>query len=154
MGSAPTESRAAHVLYLQAEAIEKAGAVKSRLYRRALEIDPTFAEARAALAAAYLDWAWSRGWDRVLAGATRQAAEQALALDPRLADAHLELGDAYRVLGNTERQLEAYRRAWDLRPEPGMANNLIVLLDQRGSTARNSGGRAECSGARPGRRVR
>lgn len=143
VAAVPTPSTAAYELYLQAKAIEEEGphtdaanARKIRLFRRALELDSTFAGAWAGLADALVDRSWSRRWSTAWADSALAVADRALKLDPELARAHIQLGDAHWVLGNTERQLEAYRRAWQLNPDlPGVTNNLITLLDRQGRYA-------------------
>ncbi len=90
-------------------------------YARAIEIDPGFAQAHAAMAEL---WA-IRGWYRLLEAEpdadadfvrARASAERAIALDPALAEPHAALG---AVLYNQFRYAEAdaaFRRAMELNP--------------------------------------
>lgn len=143
VASVPTENTAAYELYLQAKKIEEEAALseesnarKIRLYRRALELDSAFAEAWAGLADGFVDRAWKRGGVPAWADSGRSAAERALALDPELAHAHVQLGDALSVPGDEEGQLAAYRRALELQPgHEGAANNLLAELATRGQFA-------------------
>ena len=145
MASVPTDNTAAYELYLQAKRtnpdhpetrVTEAETEQSiQLYRRAVELDSTFADAWARLADAYVGRAWRRNWDPAWADSGRRATERALELNPDLAYAHVQLGDAHWVLGNMEKQAKAYRRAWELRPELVVANNLIVSLGRRGRFA-------------------
>jgi TolB-like protein/Tfp pilus assembly protein PilF len=66
------------------------------LYRQAIEIDPDFASAYAALALTHLSIYWSRldrVEDRLMMA--KEAVDRALDLDPELADAHLALAYYY-----------------------------------------------------------
>jgi len=78
--------------------------------QRALEIDPTLAEAHVALATvlAYHDWNW--------AGAEREF-KRALELDPDYADAHYRYGLVYLMpLGRTDEAIAEVKRALALEP--------------------------------------
>lgn len=144
VASVPTRSTAAYELYLQAEKIEEsrrgehAAATPTRieLYRRALELDPAFAQAWAGLADAYVHRAWARGYSRTWADSGRVAARRALEHDPDLADAHAQLGDAVWVLEGATAATDHYWKALDLQPGNWYAaNNLSVLLNRTGELA-------------------
>src|SRR5439155_9028740 len=78
--------------------------------RRALELEPTLAEARAQAAAIrfYADWDW------VAAG---QELAQAVRLDPNYAEAHVWYGEwLYSVAGRAEEGIAEARRALELDP--------------------------------------
>jgi len=68
-----------------------------RRYRRAIELDPNFAEAYAALALTYLD-DWRRRWGVSRKEAISQAidlAQKAIQIDPSVPQAHFALGYIY-----------------------------------------------------------
>jgi TolB-like protein len=86
-------------------------------FRHAVEADPSFAQAWAGLADG---WALLPSYsqapvDEAYAEA-RAAAEQALALDPGLGEAHAALGMAARLLWKIEDAEREYRRAIELSP--------------------------------------
>ncbi len=89
-------------------------------YRRALELDPTFARAYAGLAHSYsltADWGWDLPGvpDHSLQTYATRAADRALALDSLQADSWLAAGMAWRF-ESTQRSLEYLRRAVALDP--------------------------------------
>ena len=99
-----------------------------RAYTRALELDPDFAQAHAALAEL---WA-IRGWYRLLEskpGAPRDferaraEARRALELDPALAEPHGALGSALFMEFHFAEAAAAYERALELNPNYAMAYN-------------------------------
>ena len=100
-----------------------------RHFDRALELDPTYAQAYAGLADAYLLLPYyagrSPGDSR---NATQEAAERALELDPRLAEPHATLGLLYT---DWDRDLDAgeeeYRRAIRLNPNYATAWQWLAL---------------------------
>jgi adenylate cyclase len=63
-------------------------------FSRAVELDPTFAEAWAELAMDHLQLGWSVGFDRSAFPRARELAEKALALDDRLGRGHSIVGHA------------------------------------------------------------
>lgn len=146
VSTAPTDSAAAYELYLLAsaplprrtdrrpnETIDH----RVRLYRRALELDSTFAEAWAGLAEMYVHRGWRPEYPPTWADSARAAAGRALELDSTLASAHAVIGDSYwpRAAGD-RRQIEAYRKALELNPsDVQVAGNLIAILEQRGRLA-------------------
>lgn len=140
----PTDNIAAYELYLQARELERSEgpATESRvdrfvdLHRRALELDPEFAEAWAGLADALVGRAWMRG-EPAWADSGAAAAARALELDPDLAIAHAQLGDARWAQGRSpDVVVETYQRALELRPNvPEAGNNLLVFLATTGRIA-------------------
>jgi len=95
----PTQSAEAYDLYLRAleyanrpETETDKRAVGERLYRRAIEIDPSFALARARLGNAKMQAYWNVGGRPQQAEEAREEAEESLRLQPDLPDGHLALG--------------------------------------------------------------
>lgn len=138
----PTENTAAYELYLHARDLDRsldavaAGERKIGLYRRALELDPDFAEAWAWIADAYLEKAWSGEGLELWSDSALRAIERALELDPDLADAHSQLADVHWTLGRMEDAISAYERALELQPSHAEAiNNLLALLERQGRLA-------------------
>lgn len=112
----------ADVHYMVGLVHERSGDLEaaSTSLERALEINPRYAEAVAALVSVYE----RRGLferSRELAAALRPAAESAAGeLDAttrgKLANLHAALGDAYREAGELREAIEAYRKALDRCP--------------------------------------
>jgi len=99
----PTENAAAYDLYLRAlEYANRPGAqpanmeIAERLYRQAIQADPSFALARARLALVRMQtyW-WVGGAPDSVAEEARDEAEQSLRLQPHLPEGHLALGLYY-----------------------------------------------------------
>lgn len=139
--SIPTRNTAAYELYLQAKDLDTTRAVgghdrKVKLYQRALELDSAFAEAWAGLADAYVERAWGSPTER-WADSGLAAARTAIALDPGLADAYAQMGDAlWTLAGDSDEWLFAYRKALELQPSNREAlNNLGTMLFYRGRQA-------------------
>lgn len=88
------------------------------LFRRAIELDPTYAQAHAGLAdvlAQLLLWRFVRPED-VLPEATR-AANRALDLAPDLAEAHVAMGHVRSLTGDHDGALRSFERALELNPD-------------------------------------
>jgi len=99
LGRRPTQSAEAYDLYLRAleyanrlETETDKRAIAERLYRRAIQIDPSFALARARLANAKMQAYWNVGGTPQQAEEAREEAEESLRLQPDLPDGHLALG--------------------------------------------------------------
>ncbi len=86
------------------------------LYKRALELDPDYALARAGLADAYYQ-RWQRfGYSSEAVEFSIEEAQKAIALDPTLPEAYKALGNAYGGRGWAEKAVEAYEKAAELNP--------------------------------------
>ncbi len=131
----PTHSAEAHRMLLQAQFLHNRGSeddIKraAGYYQQAIDIDPDFAEAWAGLSKNLSAGVRSAGqdWHHVRALALH-AAEQAVALDPKLADAHFALGVVRHFLdwdwaaANTE-----YEMARSLEPDNSHVLNCAGLL--------------------------
>jgi TolB-like protein/Flp pilus assembly protein TadD len=100
----PTNSAEAHTLLLQAQFLAYRGTGDDTeravsYYQQAIAIDPDFAEAWAGLSKALTGEARSSSQPRQqLHEPALRAAERAVALDPKLADAHCALGDVRFLL--------------------------------------------------------
>jgi serine/threonine-protein kinase len=132
LAAVPTTKREAWDLYLRAETFRLSGLYEDlqpaeRLYRQALEIDPSFALAMAQLSLVVNDLRWNS----IVAGDTgydeaRALAEKALSLRPDLPDAHLALGRFLDHAKNDHAGAEAqFRRALEL--SPGCAECLAFI---------------------------
>jgi adenylate cyclase len=90
-----------------------------QMFRGAIELDPTFAQAHAGLADTdhfLLAWHLDEAHADALRAEAEAASAEAVRLDPALADGHVSRGN---VLSNEGRQAEAdseFRRALDLNP--------------------------------------
>jgi adenylate cyclase len=92
-----------------------------RLLRQALELDPGYARAHAALGDAYswLVYADDRSWaDSALA-----ASERAIDLAPDLAAGHIALGWTQDAMGRVEESLVSFQRAIELDPNNAEARD-------------------------------
>jgi TolB-like protein/Tfp pilus assembly protein PilF len=87
-------------------------------FERAIEKDPSFAPAYAALASMYADRSIQFVLDHPAdeLSKMREAAEKAIELDPLLAEAHDALGMTYARAGQWEPAEKSFRRALDLDP--------------------------------------
>lgn len=123
IASPPTESATSYELYLQARGLtyprtptEEAADRAVALYRRALDLDSTFARAWSGLADVYAERIWRFGYPRAWADSGVAAAREAIRFDPDLPDAYAQLGDNLGTLGDTGGQIAAYREALRIRP--------------------------------------
>lgn len=109
----------------QRDAVMYAKAIE--LFRKAITIDPNFAQAYASLAVTLLNIAmFVFSPSGPLVTEARAAAERALALDPTLADAYAVLAvHAHRVEWNWPEAERLYQRALEL--DPGSANSHSAL---------------------------
>jgi adenylate cyclase len=88
------------------------------MFRRAIELDPEYAQAYAGLAdvlAQNLLWRFAPA-EEILPEATR-AAHRALELAPDLAEAHVALGHMRSLSGDNEGATRSFERALELNPE-------------------------------------
>ena len=94
-----------------------------RLCKRAVELDPSYAAPWATIAIAQ--------WDMHRRSASdddgQEAANQAIRLDPRLADAHAALGAAHQGQGRYETGLQACENALRLDPESYEGNRVAGM---------------------------
>jgi adenylate cyclase len=89
------------------------------MFRRAIEIDPGYAQAHAGLAdilAQLILWRFVPP-DQDLLPEAKRAAHRALELAPDLAEAHVALGHLRSLAGNIEGATESFQRALELNPE-------------------------------------
>jgi adenylate cyclase len=94
-----------------------------QMFRRAIELDPEYAQAHAGLAdilANLVLWRYVRP-EEVMAEAT-QAAARALALAPDLAEAHVAQGHIRSLCGDDAGAVSSFERAIALNPELHEAN--------------------------------
>ncbi|MGI9265699.1 MAG: tetratricopeptide repeat protein [Gammaproteobacteria bacterium] len=98
------------------------------LYQQALELAPEYAPAWAGISVAYRDLA-RRGRIPEEEGLilAREAAEKALQLDPKLADAHIRMGQVWGQAGEYAKQREAIETALAL--EPNNSTALAVMAN-------------------------
>jgi adenylate cyclase len=123
-----TSSSEAYKLYLMARQFwlmdnERNNEIVVRICRRVVEIDPKYAQAWATLALAQ----WNMFWLSDSGDDGESAAQIALRLDPRLADAHAAMAAALRAKGLYEKGIEACREALRLEPRSYVANRIAGL---------------------------
>lgn len=123
-----TTNSDAYKLYLMARQFSVMGNERHqeiiiRLCKRAVELDPTYAQPWATLAIAQ--------WDMHRRSASeddgRSAAQRAIELDPNLADAHAALGAAYQGTGNYAEGLDACMKAIQLDPSAYEGNRVAGM---------------------------
>jgi TolB-like protein/tetratricopeptide (TPR) repeat protein len=87
-------------------------------YQKALELDPQFAQAHAALARAKVNWSvWSHKAARLVLEEARTSARRALELDPQTSEAYLALAEVHkRVDWDWPAAERCYQRALALNP--------------------------------------
>ncbi len=93
------------------------------LYERAISLDPSFALAHASLSRVHGMMAWERfdpSFER--REAQREAAEEAMRLQPGLPQAHAAIGWMHYVRGDFQEALEEYERA-----QEGLPNDAEIL---------------------------
>ncbi len=137
IGTPPTEEMPAWQYYHRAMDIfdgTRAGNLEQeRLLRRALEIDPSFAQAWASLSVAH---AWRPLWTGLPTSAWDSAevfALRALDEDPRSGVAYAALSDVYGNQGIQARAIRTARRAVELNPNDAFAHHRLGRpLHERG----------------------
>ena len=94
-----------------------------RLCKRAVELDPSYAAPWATMAIAQ----WDMHRRSACAEDGQEAASRAIALDPKLADAHAALGAAHQGQGRYEVGLEACEAALRLDPDSYEGNRVAGM---------------------------
>jgi TolB-like protein/Flp pilus assembly protein TadD len=124
----PTTDLTAHDYVLQARhylrhPIPRNIGIALSLFRRALELDPAYADASTGLAAASY-WQYFLDGDRAWLDSAVVAAQRALSMDPEFTQGYVQLGWALDLRGEREAALEAHRRAVNISPNvsDGLAN--------------------------------
>jgi serine/threonine-protein kinase len=118
----PTDNMDAYTAYLRGlDNVEGPGTDEGKLaiamFERAVELDPEFALAYAALSHRHMDVYARRGdLDPERMALAKRAADRALELDPDLPEAHHALAAFYAVSGESERAVAEFRQALALRP--------------------------------------
>jgi adenylate cyclase len=128
IGQRATNNVKAYKFYLMARQFSVMGNERHqeiivRLCKRAVELDPTYAAPWATMAIAQ--------WDMHRRSASKddgqEAANRAIALDPKLADAHAALGAAHQGQGRYETGLEACEEALRLDPDSYDGNRVAGM---------------------------
>jgi TolB-like protein/Tfp pilus assembly protein PilF len=119
---APTRSQEAYGFYLKARDLlvqlsREASVSAEALLKRALELDPEFALAHAALGECYArrGFAWYAGIEA--ADRAEACARRALELKPDLFEAHLVMAMTFRLRGEHEKLFEAFDRVMAMNPD-------------------------------------
>jgi len=132
----PTENLQAYEQYQAAKQFtthneEPLIRVKVRMYEEAIELDPDFALAHAAVSLFYGNLYVSFGRDEEDLSKAKVHADRALELDPDLAEAHSALGQYYyKGFRDYERALEHLAVARELSPN-GSSYNWIMAIERR-----------------------
>ncbi len=140
---APTSDLQAHDLYLLGRAAQEtrlkmADAVN--YLEKAIQADPNYAKAHAALTRALLLWT-SYQWEPAPPDAVQRAeasAYRALAIDPQSSEAHAALGNVFANAENFSAAASEYKRALEINPNNAVALwDYIVLLDNDPTMAKD-----------------
>jgi serine/threonine protein kinase/tetratricopeptide (TPR) repeat protein len=139
LATRPTRDPQAYDFYLRGKQYFERGFASPELhfaeslYRKALDIDPKFALAWAALARTHdiLYWFYFDRTQERLAQ-EKEAAEQAVKLDPRLPEAHVAMG-FYHYHGKLDyaAALREFQAALQLRPGDAEAYGATALVERR-----------------------
>ena len=141
---APTRDLQAHDLYLLGRAaqetrVKMADAVNH--LEKAIQADPNYAKAHAALTRALLLWTFYQ-WESAPPDAVQRAetsAYRALAIDPQSSEAHAALGNVFANAENFSAAASEYKRALEINPNNAVALwDYIVLLDKNPETKKGS----------------
>jgi TolB-like protein/Flp pilus assembly protein TadD len=141
MERAPTDDLTAYEFFLRGREYLRRQTRKDNetgltLLRTALERDPDFALARAALAKAYATDAWVFGAEAARADSAVAEGERAVALAPDLAESHAALGYAHMRAGRFSAARMALEQALALKPSDwGAVNDLGIIYLQTGRLA-------------------
>lgn len=117
----PTENTAAYDVYLRGRSLmrgqrdEKNISTAMNLYNEAIQKDPGFAEAYAAVADASM-YMFDIKKDGMWLEKALGAANQATRINPNLPEAHIALGSAYRVSGKSNEAISEFKQALRLAP--------------------------------------
>jgi TolB-like protein len=133
----PTQNTRAYEFYLSGEVYLKRrqSQVAVRQFERAIEEDPEFAVAWAALSRAHTDIFWNgvdRNWEQHLAKA-RDTAETAFELVPNLPEAHFAMGYFY-MYGTREHEKSLAELAIAARGLPGSSDVQETIAEVQGRT--------------------
>lgn len=110
----------------------------AEMFQKALHIDPRFAPAYAGLADVYA-FQYMGYYDRTLERITaaQNAAEQAIAIDPRLPEAHRSLGRCFMFTGLFDTAERSFLKAVEINPKYAIGyRTLAWLSDVRGDQER------------------
>jgi serine/threonine-protein kinase len=138
----PTRSGEALIAYSEARALlgpsslPPATARAVTLLQQAIEKDPSFALAHAALGDAYWEM-YQREKNPELVVKATNAVNEALRIDPDQAPVHYSLGNMYQLTGRYEEAITALRRAIAIQPDSDESHGLLarVLLLKADYTA-------------------
>jgi TolB-like protein/Flp pilus assembly protein TadD len=118
IGTPPTDNLEAYDFYARAVSylgrpgqIEDNLLASRKMFRRAIELDPTFARAYAGLSRAARDHYWMGGGSHEALEEAVSAAERAMELQPDLPESHLALGSSFYIRRDYDRALEEFRIA-------------------------------------------
>jgi eukaryotic-like serine/threonine-protein kinase len=131
----PTDNLEAYTLFLRSRELPSSNRPQNLeaigLLKKALALDPKFAEAqaRAAYRLVFMGYYDDPSWiDKGIA-----EAEAALRIDPGLPFGHFTLGTAYAMKGQGARSRQAFLRALELRPsDGGLLSNFSIAEMQYG----------------------
>jgi len=127
----PTENIDAYEYYLRGHDYFKRGTqtkrelqIASEMYKKAVELDPQFAQAYARLGMAEIELYWHHDKIEELLIQAKKAVDKAFQLQPGLPEAHIALGSYYYHLLDYERALEQFSIA-----QKGLPNNTQLFVE-------------------------
>jgi TolB-like protein/Tfp pilus assembly protein PilF len=123
----PTDNLTAYDIYLQAQAcyelrLREDNERAIELFRRALELDPKFAPAYAALANCYIERNIRYGEASFWLDSAIDVSERAIAIDPSQVRAHIALARAFTLKALPEQARDAVDKALQLAPNDAEVN--------------------------------
>jgi serine/threonine-protein kinase len=142
----PTENPDAYQAYLRGlEYFQRIGSMRTlylafeedalmaiEMFDRAIQLDPSFALAYAALSRSHFaPYYWYRDHTKEQLSLMRDTAARALELGPDLPESHLAMGTYYLALRDYDNALEEYSIASELHPNDADVLEVIAYVQQR-----------------------
>ena len=107
-----------------------------KLFRKALEIEPSYAYAYAGLGDAFAQKAFRTNMDQMLLDTAVLMSAKAIESDPELSEGYKALGLAFHYQGKFEDAITQYEKALELDPNNDMAaSNLGMIAKEQGDFA-------------------
>ena len=136
LGKKPTENLDAYSYYLKGREYYYRYSKRDNenaidLFKKALELDPSYALAYAGLGDAYAQRATRFGFPRMWTDSSIAVSSKAISIDPNLAEGYKALGIAYSAKGWIRKSLEANQKAIEINPNYHPAVGNIGYMNMR-----------------------
>jgi serine/threonine protein kinase/Tfp pilus assembly protein PilF len=135
----PTEDITAYDYYLRGREYRKRTRKDDNeyaigFYKRALEIDPNYAQAYAGLAGSYAARNMKYGFSYNWLDSAITASQKAISIDINCTEAYSSLGLAYMMKGQYQKTINIYKKVLSLRPDhPGAVVNIGWAYHYKGN---------------------